>query len=78
MVEAFVSIPRAVMIALMGSAGPVDVASFVWASVIVVWAVLAAAVILRRAWQVVRWTMPIIQRRQNVQGIYAHRAAGQR
>jgi len=50
-VEALVSIPRAVVIALMGSAGLVDVASFVWAFVVVAWAVLAVAVALRRTWR---------------------------
>ena len=49
--KAFVSIPRAVVVALMGSAEPVDIASFVWAFVVVAWAVLAAAVALRRAWR---------------------------
>ena len=51
MVEAFVSIPRAVVVALMGSAEPVDVASFVWAFVVVAWTVLVVAVILRHAWR---------------------------
>lgn len=49
--EAIIRIPRAVVIALAGRFGLVDVALFAWAFVVVVLVVLVVAVALRRAWR---------------------------
>ena len=49
--ETIIRIPRAVMVALMGGDGPVDVAILIWAFAVVAWAVLTTAAILRYAWR---------------------------
>ena len=51
MEEAVIKIPRVVVIALTGGAGLVEVVLLVWAAAVVVWAVLAAATAMWRAWR---------------------------